>query len=522
MWKNFRFDEKTFFWIVIAIVAFTRLRLANIAMERDEGEYAYAAMQILKGGLPYRDFYNMKFPGVYYVYALVFAAFGQTIAAVRVLVLLLNFATAFFTFQIAKKWLGEKSAWLASAFYLLFAVSNQAQGFVANCEHFVVTFATLGIWLTLEKRCFWAGIALGISCLMKQHAAVFALLSGLYLLKDFFEKGIAWQFVVARILRLIVGFAVPILALWAWVEYHHLSAPFSFFTIEYAAAYAKIMPPTTKYLSNWRSIAYNSLFFWACSLAGLYGVFARSRADKQVTWIGIWWILSFVAVSAGWYFRPHYFQMLFPAAALLAAYGLCLIPRFSIGNVGFAMPHLLAFGLLVTVVPQFSYFFYKTPEKIMGKLYRGEHFEEIRTIGHILREQIPENESFAQYGCEPQLAFYAQRTMASGYLYSYPLLEKQPYAPRMAAQFIAETEAKNPNWLVYSSISKGEENVQTLKTLNDWWATKTQNYQLRGCLYETNPNASRWIWDNTTKIATIDSCQILLLVYQKKALLLSQ
>ena len=79
-----RFTEKTFFWLALILTAFVRLRLADIAMERDEGEYAYAGWQILMGKLPYLDFYNMKFPGVYYAYAGIFSVAGYSIIAVRI------------------------------------------------------------------------------------------------------------------------------------------------------------------------------------------------------------------------------------------------------------------------------------------------------------------------------------------------------------------------------------------------------------------------------------------------------
>ena len=61
---NFRINEKLFYFITLIIIIWVGMRLADAPMERDEGEYAYAGWQILRGGLPYVDFYNMKFPGI--------------------------------------------------------------------------------------------------------------------------------------------------------------------------------------------------------------------------------------------------------------------------------------------------------------------------------------------------------------------------------------------------------------------------------------------------------------------------
>jgi hypothetical protein len=50
--------------ILVIIVAFAliRMRLLNIPLERDEGEYAYAAQMLLQGEPFYLSFYNYKLP----------------------------------------------------------------------------------------------------------------------------------------------------------------------------------------------------------------------------------------------------------------------------------------------------------------------------------------------------------------------------------------------------------------------------------------------------------------------------
>jgi hypothetical protein len=54
-----------FLCIVILFFASIRLRLRDVPLERDEGEYAYAGQLILQGIAPYQLAYNMKFPGTY-------------------------------------------------------------------------------------------------------------------------------------------------------------------------------------------------------------------------------------------------------------------------------------------------------------------------------------------------------------------------------------------------------------------------------------------------------------------------
>jgi len=75
-------SSKSSYWYWVALVlviicaAVIRIRLLSIPLERDEGEYAYIAQQMLKGVPPYESAYSMKLPGIYAVYALFLAIFG--------------------------------------------------------------------------------------------------------------------------------------------------------------------------------------------------------------------------------------------------------------------------------------------------------------------------------------------------------------------------------------------------------------------------------------------------------------
>ena len=60
-----------------------RVPVAAMPLERDEGEYAYIAQQWLQGGLPYRDSFDQKPPGVHLMYVLIEALGGTTPAAIH-------------------------------------------------------------------------------------------------------------------------------------------------------------------------------------------------------------------------------------------------------------------------------------------------------------------------------------------------------------------------------------------------------------------------------------------------------
>jgi len=58
-------------WVAIVVIvicaAAVRWRIAPMPLERDEGEYAYVAQQMLNGVPPYESAYSMKLPGIYVI-----------------------------------------------------------------------------------------------------------------------------------------------------------------------------------------------------------------------------------------------------------------------------------------------------------------------------------------------------------------------------------------------------------------------------------------------------------------------
>ncbi len=49
--------------LAILFVVVVRVRLRELPLERDEGEFAYAGQLMLEGVAPYREVYAMKLPG---------------------------------------------------------------------------------------------------------------------------------------------------------------------------------------------------------------------------------------------------------------------------------------------------------------------------------------------------------------------------------------------------------------------------------------------------------------------------
>src|SRR5215472_11156172 len=114
---------KTHWWVWCALglillgTAAVRLRLLQMPLERDEGEYAYAGQLMLQGIPPYKLAYNMKFPGTYMAYAAIMAVFGPTTAGIHTGFLLANALTIVLVFLLTRRMAGNGAGVAAAALY---------------------------------------------------------------------------------------------------------------------------------------------------------------------------------------------------------------------------------------------------------------------------------------------------------------------------------------------------------------------------------------------------------------------
>lgn len=512
-----KFNEKLFFLTILLLTVVVRVRYADASFERDEGEYAYAGWQILRGGIPYADFYNMKLPGVYAIYALIFRIFGASVVAVRGVLMFVNLISAFFIFKIGERF---QSGWLAASIFLLLSLSYEGQGMIANSEHFVVLFAMAGLFFLYRKTTYFtlilSGILLSMSFLMKQHAVFFAMIAMFYLLKNAFKNALTKNNIKSLIfttLSFSIGYAIPLSILMIFMIQKGVYENFQFLTFEYAAAYSSWFSPSLKYISNFKFIFADNIGFWLLFFTTIYFIFKKKHTVNFHYNLGrdltIVFSLSFLAVCPGWHFRPHYFQLIFPFAALLMAYGWTVFDfKINYGAIRLSKFNLLGLSLFLSISMQFNYFFIYSPQQFIRSLYSNEFFTETREIGNFLKQNTHPNDKIGMYGNEPQIWFYAQRQAASAYLYAYPLTETQPFAAQMTEQFITETEQSKPEWFIYSNISKGESNKMTLLRLENWYLEFSKKYAVKGVLYQKTKTEGEMKWgdmpiDTTRKVLMV-------------------
>src|SRR5258706_1008508 len=89
-------DDKIAYAILAALILLViliRSKFSLIPFERDEGAYSYYGKLLLEGKIPYKDFYEQKFPGIFYFFAMMVGLFGDTVKGMHFGFMILNIAT---------------------------------------------------------------------------------------------------------------------------------------------------------------------------------------------------------------------------------------------------------------------------------------------------------------------------------------------------------------------------------------------------------------------------------------------
>jgi 4-amino-4-deoxy-L-arabinose transferase-like glycosyltransferase len=449
---------------VLLFVGFIRVRLLDMPLERDEGEYAYAGQLILQGIPPYELAYNMKLPGTYYAYALGTAVFGETSAGIHLTLLAVNALTIVFVFLLARKLFGTTAGLVAGASYGVMSVSPVVFGLAAHATHFVVLFAVPATLLLLHadedkqaRTLFFSGLLFGLAFLMKQQGICFCLFGCLFLIwrailaKSFFsiafvKRGLIFGlgiFLPFTFFCLSCVIAGDFLRFWMW-------------TVIYAHKYATVLPwsegvwQLTRHLQETRNI---SVGLWILAAAGPLLAWWNKAARQRTLFVVVFWLFSFLGTAIGLYFRSHYFILVLPAFAILVGMAVAslqrILPSGKMKNVFQSLPLILFAAILGWVVLyQSPAFFQLPPLRVCQIIYQGNPFVESLAAANYIHEHSAPDARVAVVGSEPEIYFYAHRHSATGYIYTYALMEPQPAAPAMQHEMISEIETNRPEYLV--------------------------------------------------------------------------
>jgi hypothetical protein len=522
-------------WWILAIIVFglvigIRIRLLGIPLERDEGEYAYAGQLILQGIPSYKLAYNMKFPGTYAAYAVIMSMFGQTTIGIHTGLLLVNAATDVLIFFLGRQLVNSTLGLAAAMSYAVLSVSPSVLGFAGHATHFVLLPVLGGTLLLLNSRdrrtfekMFVSGMLFGIGVLMKQPGVFFALFGAIYLVSSDLHRRIQLKTILLRSVIFSGGFILPLgitcLVLW----YRGVFDKFWFWTIDYARQYASLVSFGQASQIFYYTIREVIVAGWPILLlAGIGLVAGLAHRRTRASTLFLIGLLSFsaLALCPGFYFRLHYFILVLPAVSLLAGVAITRLSDLS-ANRSIALRYIpiLILGAALTwpILTEKKFFFEVSPADASRMIYPESPFAESARIGEFLRDHTTPSDTIAVLGSEPQIYFYSNRHSATGYIYTYSLMEAQKYAIQMQQQAIREIEHARPKFLVFVVMPDSWLQRPESERLIFTWANEytAQNYTVAGFVNMAAPGKADYYFGEVPQ--SVPQLGRYILIYERKS-----
>ncbi len=441
-------------------------------MDMDGALFYVSGLKILHGQVPYRDFLDLKPPGIYYIYATAIALFGEHGWAIRLLDLLIQTATiALLVAMIRRTTKSDRWALLSGVMYALLYFS-QLFIYMAQVECFANPLCIGIIWLLMKPRTTQRSIAIGL------------LIGGLFLLKTSFlavagvvvlvylaEPEHGWKARLKWTLSTAVGMAVVGAV---FVGYLLMAGNFGdygamqqfvqgYASIQWAHPFQLVQTGIREipwYFSNTYSILFSLL-----TLAGIAGVILNSTARAtasdpplqqhalqllRYSTLIFLALLATVAVEAK--YLSWHFCRLFASGMILAGWGgAMLLQRLSQvhqtllgwGITGVVAAILLVFSPFTRYIHhnQGNYIFATKGEESFDHYLQADstsyRYAEYRAIGEYIRQHRTQGDHlFAASGAGAMAHFYADDLPETKFYHTCFLIA--PYAPQ---QWRAEATA---------------------------------------------------------------------------------
>jgi hypothetical protein len=301
------------------------------------------------------------------------------------------------------------------------------------------------------------------------------------------------------------GVFLPFAITCLWLLSAGVFSHFWFWTVDYAFQYAS-GTPLSKGAHDFVDIAGGviaaSWLLWALAGYGLVAGIYLKKTRPVTGFILALLCASGCALCPGLHFRPHYFILLLPAVALLIGIAIDqlseLVVTRRVAGARFIPLVLLSVALGLPILQGRHIFFQASPVEACRIIYGANPFPESVRIAQYFREHTNPSDTIAVLGSEPQIYFYSHRHSATGYIYTYGLVERQPYALRMQREMIDEISQAHPMYTAFVAIDASWLKAAGAEDLIFNWFNgyATQNYKPVGMVNLVSPTRTDYYFDH--------------------------
>jgi len=475
-------------WFAAALSAVVFLTATNLTfpLGRDQATYCLIGENLLRGRILYRDLWDNKPPGIFFLFTLIVKTFGPVMWSVGVADILWVLAISVCIFRYAKRYLGVPAAALAM---VLNAAWHSTGGYIhaAQPETFLVLFLFLAFFLMGEGirgsnlRYFGAGLIFGAAFWMKYNALVFLPL--LMFLPSLdprpLDEGslrlhltISWHRWFTRTASLLAGFAAAIILVLAYFAAVGAWAALKEVQFEVLPRYGAMVFERQPHL--WRWVLERSYYFlgpWseAMWLAALL-VAWRRRELAQVAPILALCAAGYVAAAMQGRLPSFNFETCYPFFAMcwgyvcVAAYQGFQMARAALARrrwrVAAALLWLVAADVVYLPLPAEAYelmekyqsfgVWWRDPKQFyagyMWQIPLEKLHDQFEVIAYLEKHSRPEDEVYV-WGTAPLINFLARRPFPSRFVSNLALIS--PWGPASwRDELVSDLKSHRPRFIV--------------------------------------------------------------------------
>jgi len=336
--------------LAVLFVVVRALPILSFPPGCDQGTYLTIGKGLLEGKQLYRDFWDNKPPGIFYLYAGIAKLFGRAMWSVPVVDILLLLLISYFLFRFAEPCVGRAGAAIAVMVHAYWH-GEMGHFWIAQPETFQVACVLAGYLLMKRRGQWWratsfaAGLVFGYAFWLKYNAIAFLpfLLflpfldtSGLDREPPGVSLSIPWRNWLARAALLLAGLVAAIGIVLAWIVFKGAWPAMKEMQFEVLPRYAAMafernphyllsVFARTNYFLGVRNL-------WATLVALLVAWMRRDLRRFAPVFIAA--LLAYVATVMQVRFHDYYFQTCYPFFAAIWAYlvvsiyeGTCVLAR---------------------------------------------------------------------------------------------------------------------------------------------------------------------------------------------------
>jgi|GEM_PF-6179574 len=474
-------DLSWLFYVALGIsfVAFllVRFKYMDIPLDRDEGSYLYQGWALLQGEVPYIDFYEMKPPGLFFIYAVFHFLFGSSGFLIHVGLLLLILHAAYMIYSICCKLDFDRKVGLTSALiWCVLSINIITNAYGLMSEYFLVWTILLSAFFTLKyqskKHWYWllaGGMALGLAAMIRQHAIFLAPIFPLIL---FFMNGEGKTAVIKRFgvftlgALLVIGVflgAILIYGSWDEMMYWVIERPSSSYTA--SRTWAQGEEIFYSMLNNIKDLTPAPFFGGLVGLVSL--VMLKADWWKKVI-VLLLVIGGLASVVPGYRFYGHYW--------IIAFWGWSLLGGAVIGIIGQFIKHKKVASILqalLLLIFGFSHiannpklYLETSGREVVNRTYGKNPQEAVEVLSKYAKRKMTVQDEFYVYGSEPQAYYYTKKIDKSKHAFVGFIQKPGPKNNQYQQDVIKHLKQTKPKYILHvqNAFSQGfkEESDQAL------------------------------------------------------------